>query len=124
MKIKKIKIGIKGVREVLEDFVKAGEAIAKKEETKKEKGIYFENIAAFRKALTPKRLELLHLIKEHNPQSIQDLSRLAKRDIKNVAEDVKLLTTLGLIEIKRKKKGRKEVAPQVKYDIIELMIAV
>lgn len=124
MKIKKIKVGIKGVKQVLEDFVRVGEALEKRKDVKKEMGIYFENIEAFRKALTPKRLELIHLIKEHNPQSIQGLSRLAKRDIKNVAEDVKLLTALGLIEVKRKRKGRKEVAPQVKYDTIELMIAV
>lgn len=124
MKTKKIKIGIKGIKNVLEDFVKVGEAIERGEKVSKETGVYFESIEAFRKALTPKRLELIHLIKEHEPQSIQDLSRLAKRDIKNVVEDVKLLTGLGLIEVKRKEKGRKEVAPKVEYEAIELMITV
>jgi predicted transcriptional regulator len=124
MRVKKIKVGIKGVKEVLEDFVRAGEAIEKGEEVKKEVGIYFESIEAFRKALTPKRLELIHLIKEHSPQSIHELSKLGERDIKNVADDVELLTNLGLVEVRRRKEGRKEIAPKVKYDVIELRIAV
>ena len=40
MKIKKVKIGIKSVKEVLADFVKTGEAIAKGEKVKKKKGTY------------------------------------------------------------------------------------
>jgi len=62
MRVKKIKVGIREVKEVLEDFVRAGEAIEEGEEVKKEVGIYFESVEAFRKALTPKRLELIHLI--------------------------------------------------------------
>lgn len=124
MGVKKIKVGIREVKEVLEDFVRAGEAIEEGKEVKKEVGIYFESIEAFRKALTPKRLELIHLIKEHSPQSIHELSKLAERDIKNVADDVELLTNLGLVEVRGRKEGRKEIAPKVKYDAIELRIAV
>lgn len=124
MRVKKVKIGIKSVREMLEDFVKTGKAIERGEKVKKETGIYFENIEAFRKALTPKRLELLHLIKEGRARSLQELSRLARRNIKNVMLDVELLENLGLIEVGRKKVGRKEVTPRVEYDAIELMIAV
>lgn len=124
MKVKKVKIGIKSIKRVLEDFARTAEAIERGEKVKKEVGIYFENIEAFRKALTPKRLELLHLIKGHQARSLQELSRLAKRNIKNVMQDVELLENLGLIEVGRKKAGRKEVTPRVKYDAIELMIAV
>lgn len=35
--------------------------------------VYFANIAAFRKAITPKRVELLQCIKKHNPTSIRHL---------------------------------------------------
>lgn len=63
MKVKKIKIGIKDLKNVLDDFVKTGEAIQRGENVKKETGIYFTNLEAFRKCLTPKRLELLHIIK-------------------------------------------------------------
>jgi hypothetical protein len=39
MKVKRVKIGIKGVKDVLEDFVKTGEAIERGEQVKKEKGV-------------------------------------------------------------------------------------
>ena len=52
------------------------------------------------------------------------LSRLAGRDLKNVAQDLKILENLGLVSIKKEKEGRREVSPSVDYDAIELMIAV
>lgn len=124
MRIKKVKIGIKGVREVLEDFVKTGEAIEGGERVKKEKGIYFESIKGFRRALTPKRLELLRLIKERHPGSLQELARLAKRDTKNIVTDIEILEGLDLIEMKRRREGRRESIPTVEYDAIELLVAV
>lgn len=121
---KKINVGIKQTKEVLGDFVRTGKAIEEGTLVKKEVGIYFEDIEAFRKALTSKRLELIHIIRENKPQSIQELSRLAQRDIKNVMDDMRLLKDLGLVEIKKRDKGRKESTPYVDYNIIELKIAV
>ena len=124
MKVKKVKIGIKSVREGLKDFVAAGTAIERGEKVKKEKGVYFESIEGFRKALTPKRLELLHLIKEKHPKSLQELSRIAKRDIKSIVTDIEILESLDLVDVERKKKGRGESTPEVHYDAIELLVAV
>ncbi|MEK6678477.1 MAG: hypothetical protein AABY39_03560, partial [Nitrospirota bacterium] len=105
MRVKRVKIGIKSVKEVLKDFVKTGEAIERGEKVKKEKGVYFESIEGFRKALTPKRLELLHLIKEKHPKSLQELARLADRDMKSIITDIEILEELDLIDMKRKKEG-------------------
>ncbi|MEK6656234.1 MAG: winged helix DNA-binding protein [Nitrospirota bacterium] len=124
MRVKRVKIGIKSVKEVLKDFVKTGEAIERGEKVKKEKGVYFESIEGFRKALTPKRLELLHLIKEKHPKSLQELARLADRDMKSIITDVEILEELDLIDMKRKKEGRRESEPKVSYDAIELLVAV
>ncbi|HHT9126563.1 MAG TPA: HVO_A0114 family putative DNA-binding protein [Candidatus Brocadiia bacterium] len=124
MRVKRVKIGIKSLKELLQDFVETGKAIERGEKVKKEVGIYFESAEAFRKALTTKRLELLRLIKKHNPKTLNQLSRLASRDLKNVAQDVELLKNLGLVSTKKEKTGRKEVSPSVNYDAIELMIAV
>ena len=124
MRVKRVKIGIKSVKEVLKDFVKTGEAIERGEKVKKEKGVYFESIEGFRKALTPKRLELLHLIKEKHPKSLQELSRLADRDMKSIITDIEILEELDLIDMKRKKEGRRESEPKVSYDAIELLVAV
>ena len=124
MKVKRVKIGIRSAKDVLDDFVATGEAIKRGEEVKREKAIYFESIEGFRKALTPKRLELLHLIREKQPGSIQELARLSKRDIKSVATDISILEELGLIDMKRKKEGRRESIPTVNYNKISLEIAV
>lgn len=124
MRVKRVKIGIKSVKEVLEDFVKTGEAIERGEGVKKEKGIYFESIEGFRKALTPKRLALLRLIKEKHPASLQELARMANRDMKSIVTDIEILESLELVNMNRKKKGRRESIPTVEYDKIELEIAV
>ncbi|KAF0146150.1 MAG: hypothetical protein FD156_177 [Nitrospirae bacterium] len=121
MRVKKIKIGIKDLKTALEDFVKTGEAIERGEKVKKESGVYFTSFEAFRKVLTPKRLELLHTIKTRKPSSIHELARMAKRDVKNVADDVKYLEQIGLIE---KKETDHKTAPVTKYDRIALEIAV
>jgi len=121
MRVKKIKIGIKDLKTALEDFVKTGEAIERGEKVKKETGVYFTSFEAFRKVLTPKRLELLHTIKTRKPSSIHELARMAKRDVKNVADDVKYLERIGLIE---KKETDNKTAPVTKYDKIALEIAV
>lgn len=121
MRIKKVKIGIKDIKSSLDDFIDTAEAVKKGEKVKKESGVYFTSFEAFRKALTPKRLELIHAIKSEKPLSIHQLARFLNRNIKNVSEDVKYLSQLGLIE---KKETEKEVSPYIKYDKILFEISV
>jgi predicted transcriptional regulator len=121
MKVRKIKVGIKNMESILDDFIKTGEAIERGEQVKQETGTYFATLRAFKKALTPKRMELLHIIKTDRPSSINELARIAKRDVKNVATDVKYLEQLGLID-KRETKGR--TAPLVTYEKLILEITV
>jgi len=93
VKVKKVKIGIESMEEVLRD---TGEVMKKikhgdKGKPVKEPGVYFTSFEAFRKALTLKRLELLRLIKIKKPSSINEFARIAKRDVKNITDDVKYL---------------------------------
>lgn len=123
MKVKKVKIGIKSIKDIFDDVK---ETVKKIEQGKRLKSvtepeIYFTSFEAFRKALTPKRLELLHLIRIKKPSSINELARIAKRDIKNIADDVKYLEQIGLVE---KKETNNKTAPVIKYDKIALEIAV
>ena len=53
MKIRKIKIGFKDIGSSLDDFVKTGEALKRGELVHEVAGVYFTNIEAFRKAITP-----------------------------------------------------------------------
>lgn len=121
MKTRKVKIGIKDIEEVLDDFVKTGEAAARGERIRKESGVYFTNVEVFRKVITPRRLQLLNIIKTNKPNSINELASMAQRDIKNVAGDMKLLKQIGLVEI-REKKSR--MIPKVDYDEIDIRIAI
>jgi len=84
---------------------------------KRAHGTYFTSFEAFRKALTPKRLELLHVIKRQKPSSINELARMAKRDVKNIADDVNYLEQIGLIE---KRETASKTAPVVAYDRVKL----
>jgi len=53
MKAKRIEIGIKDLKTALDDFVRTGEAVERGEKVKRDTGVYFTSIEAFRKALTP-----------------------------------------------------------------------
>ncbi len=121
MKIKKIRI--KSLKSILDDSVKKAEAIERGEKLKpvKKPEVYFTSFEALRKVLTPKRLELLHLIKAKKPSSINELARMAGRDVKNIADDVKYLEQVGLIE---KRETARRTAPIVTYDKIAFEMAV
>ena len=124
MRIKRVKIGIKSLEDVLGNAREVMKRLERGEKVKKESGIYFENLDAFRRILTEKRLEMLHVIKEKHPSSVYQLAKILNRDIKNVNMDLEYLREVGLVEIKRSKEKRERVIPQVNYDIIELRVAV
>lgn len=124
MRIKRVKIGIRGLKSALTDFREAAKAIERGEKPKKSKGVYFENLDTFRRALTAKRLEMLHTIKESRPSSVYGLAKTLGRDIKNVTQDLEYLREIGLVEMKRTSEKRERIIPEVNYDKIDLEIAV
>lgn len=58
----------------------------------------FESMSGFLSYLTPKRWELLTVLKEHGHYSIRKLAGVLKRDYKNTYTDVKALLEVGLLE--------------------------
>ena len=124
MKIRKVRVGIKDLETVLSEFVETGRALEKGKIVKKEKGVYFTSVEAFRKAVTPKRLALLRAIKTEKPSSVRQLSKITDRDIKNVSTDIRFLEQVGLVDIKKNIGAEKEVKPLVNYDKILFEIAV
>ncbi len=121
MKVKKVRIGIKSIDSAMDDFVATAEALGRGEKVRKNSGVYFTSLEAFRKALTPQRMNLLHLVREEKPSSLHELARLAHRNIKNISDDVKYLSQVGLIDLKEEDK---KVSARVTYDKILLEIAV
>ncbi|MBI4064422.1 MAG: hypothetical protein HY401_09010 [Elusimicrobia bacterium] len=125
MKVKNITIGIKSLEEGLGELVETIKTIQKgKPPRTKKEGSYFVSLEAMRQVLTPKRLELLHAIRENHPESIYELAHLTKRDLKNVQDDLSLLTKVGLVSLSKKKVARERVIPRVDYDQLQLQIPV
>lgn len=121
MKTKTIRIGIKDIATAMDGFAASGEALSRGQTVQEETGIYFTSIEAFRRAITPRRMELLHIIKNTRPESINQLAKMAQRNIKNVAEDIKFLSQVGLVETES---ADNRLSPLVDYDEINLRIAV
>ncbi len=61
--------------------------------------IAFPDFETLGKVVTGARLELLAVIRQRKPKSIQELARFVKRDFKNVYQDVKFLAEFGLIQL-------------------------
>lgn len=55
-------------------------------------------MAGFMRAFTPKRWELLDVLKRRGEQSINQLAQLLGRDYKNVHTDIQTLYKLGLVQ--------------------------
>jgi len=55
--------------------------------------------------LTPKRMELLHQLATLRVESINDLAQKVRRNVKNVYQDLKVLSKFGFVKL-NKRRGR------------------
>ncbi len=122
MNVRNIKIGIKSIDDSLNEFKDYWEKIEKGEKVERKEALYFENIATLRSVLTTERIRLLKSIAEHKPKSIYELSKIVNRDLKNVNDDIKLLSELGLLELKKIKTDKERLEPVIEYDKIMIEI--
>lgn len=122
MKARNVTMGIKSLRDGLEDFADTFKALQHGEQVHPQpEGIYFTDFEAFCKAMTPQRFALLKMIREQHPGSISSLAELSGRNIKNVSDDVKVLVNLGLVELSQTGKNK---APHLRYEKIMVELAV
>ncbi len=124
MKVKNIKLGVRSLDTAFAEWAETFEKVRIGKKFDKSRGVFFTSLEAIRKVLTEKRLQLLHVIKEQEPDSVYNLSKIVKRDIKNVKGDLQLLKDIGLVSITKARKGRERVVPRVNYDKIQLEIGV
>jgi predicted transcriptional regulator len=121
MKVRKLKLGIRDVDETLEEAREMAKAVAAGKKAKpKGHRLFFTSPEALRRFLTPKKLELIRLIRKRQPNSINELAAVAGRDFKRVYEDVMSLTEAGLVDLAREK-GRKaapRVADELRLEIV------
>jgi len=124
MKVKRIDIGIKRLEDSLGDFVQVWKNIETGKRVRKEKGTYFDSIDDMRAVLTNNRLMILKAIKENKPKSVYELSKMLRRTLKNVNQDLKLLADIGLVTLEATKTDKKRITPHVDYAKITLEIPV
>ena len=124
MKLKKIDVGIKGLEESLTDFARTWKAHEAGKQVKRQEGTYFDSIDTMRGVLTNSRLLVLKTIRRYNPGSVYTLAKLLGRDLKNVNQDLRMLSDIGLVTLEATKVDRKRVIPHVRYSKIVLEIAV
>lgn len=122
MKIRKVSIGIQSLDDALSEFEKAAQAVSEGKKVRRTDAVNFTSLEAMRQVLTPKRIELLCLIREKAPGSVYELAAIAKRDITNVQDDVGLLSRIGLLTLKKTKSPRPRLVPRVEYDQLQLQI--
>ena len=94
---KNIKIGIATEEQVNKEFVQAWHKAKGEKIEPSEERLYFIDPATFFQVLSKRRIALLKALHTHGVSSIRELSRLLKRDYKNVYQDVQLLKNAGLI---------------------------
>jgi predicted transcriptional regulator len=122
MQGKKVRMSIQSIDDVLDEAAATMRAVAAGKKVRpKGRRLFFTSAEALRRFLTPKRLELLRLIRQQHPTSINELATLAQRDFKRVYEDIKDMADAGLLEL-GKDKGRK-IAPRVADELrLEIVI--
>ncbi len=124
MKVKNVNVEIKPLSEALKDAAKVMNKIRKGEKVKPYKGISFGSVESFRQFFTPKRIELLRVIKHVHPESIYELAKLTKRDFKSVVTDIKILEKFGMVDTRKVPvKGGYKVRPMFDYDKLSVEIA-
>lgn len=123
MKVKRVKIGVRPPGTI---FDEAAEVIGHIEAGKKPRAqgewLYFPDVREMGKVLTPRRLELLKTIRDHRPESVRALAELTGRPIKNVAEDLGLLASLGLVEMEERGNSGNQKAPRVGYETLTVEV--
>jgi predicted transcriptional regulator len=124
MKIKNIAVEVKPLKDVLKDTATVLKKLKEGSDVKSKKGLSFGNVEDFREFFTPKRIELLRVIRHRNPGSLYELAKLTGRDLKAVVTDIKILEKYGLLDTMRiAVKGGYKVKPIFDYDRLCVDIA-
>ena len=123
MKVKRIKIGVKGWEENKRELREIFRRTEHEGKLPAEEALYFTDLEIFRKCLTPKRLELLWTIADKQPQSVRELAAVVKREPKNVGEDLEYLRQVGLVEFRPSTAHGNARAPVVPYDRLDFSLA-
>jgi predicted transcriptional regulator len=86
----------------------------------KEPKVWFTSTESFAKVLSAGNRDLLRVIAEKAPASLDELARLTGRKKSNLSRTLKTMAGYGLVRLERGTRGR--IAPKVAHDRIELYL--
>jgi predicted transcriptional regulator len=84
--------------------------------------VWFTSTESFAKVLSAGNRELLRIIGEAAPDSIEELAQLTGRAKSNLSRTLKTMAGYGLIRLEPGERGR--LAPKVTYDGVELYLPI
>jgi predicted transcriptional regulator len=111
-----LKVGIASYDEMKARTVR----VARREQrvARGEPKIWFTSTESFAKVLSAGNRDLLRVIAENAPESLDELARLTGRKKSNLSRTLKTMEGYGLIRIERGDHGR--IAPKVTHDRVAL----
>lgn len=110
-----LKIGLMSQEEYQQRTLEIAKGERKSQDEPK---LWVTSLESLAKVLSPKNKELLDIIQTKQPQSLQEVATLTKRDKGNVSRTLKLLNHYGIITLKKNKKGA--LVPGIKFDRIQI----
>jgi predicted transcriptional regulator len=80
--------------------------------------VWFTSTESFAKVLSAGNRELLRVIAEKAPGSLDELARLTGKDTSNLSRTLRTMEGHGLVVLERGERGR--ITPKVMYDRVKL----
>jgi predicted transcriptional regulator len=80
--------------------------------------VWFTSTESFAKILSARNRELLRVIAERVPQSLEELAQITGRAKSNLSRTLRTMEHYGLVHLDRGERGR--ITPRVVYDRVEL----
>lgn len=116
--MKTLKVGIAGY----EDMKARAMAVARGERriSPKERRVWFTSTESFAKVLSAGNRDLLRVIVEQSPGSLDELARITGKAKSNLSRTLKTMAGYGLVRLEQGERGR--VRPRVTHDRVELDI--
>ena len=93
-----IHIGTEAPDRGFDRFVNAWQRAERNERSETEVHLNFENLSMLLAVITPRRLEVLKVLRQQGPMSIRALATTLGRDYKNVHTDARALENAGLLQ--------------------------
>ena len=86
--------------------------------SRSEPKVWFTSTESFAKVLSAGNRELLRLIAEQSPGSLDELARITGRAKSNLSRTLKTMEGYGLVILERGERGR--ITPKITHDRVEL----